>query len=67
MLQDKIENYLTFFIIIIKFYILEKCKIITLKCADCFCDIDECKVSPSPFECHGCILDKCCCWEGFHK
>ena len=38
-----------------------------MKCADCFCDNNECTTSPSPFECHGCILEKCCCWKGFHK
>ena len=38
-----------------------------MKCADCFCDTNECTTSPSPFECYGCILEKCCCWKGFHK
>ena len=26
-------------------------------CADCMCDIEDCKVSQSPFECPNCILD----------
>ncbi len=38
-----------------------------MKCADCFCDIDDCRVSPSPYGCQGCILSKCCCWKSFHK
>ncbi len=41
--------------------------VIALKCADCICDIEECKNSQSPFECHNYILDKCCCWESLHK
>ena len=39
--------------------------VIALKCADCICDIKDCKVSLSPFECPNCILDQCCCWESF--
>jgi len=39
---------------------------ITLKCADCICAIEECKVSQSPFDCPNCILNKCCCWDNFH-
>ena len=34
-------------------------------CADCMCDIEDCKVSQSPFECPSCILNKCCCWKSF--
>ena len=37
-----------------------------MECAECVCDIEDCKVSPSPFECPNCILEKCCCWENFH-
>ena len=66
MLQDNNKYLTSFNFIIIKFYILKICKIINLKCADCFCDIDECKISRSPFECPNCILDKCCCWEDLH-
>ena len=40
--------------------------LLPLKCADCICDIEDCKVSESSFECPNCILDKCCCWENFH-
>ena len=37
-----------------------------MKCADCLCDIEDCKISPSQFECPNRILDKCCCWKSFH-
>jgi hypothetical protein len=71
MLQDKIGHYLLFYFLglsqLINFKSKKNVKIINLKCADCFCDIDECKVSISPFECQDCILDKCCCWESVHK
>ena len=50
----------------ILFYIINILIVITLKCADCMCDIGDCKVSQSPFECPNCILEKCCCWENFH-
>ena len=36
-----------------------------MKCADCICDVNECKISQSPFEYPNCILDRCC-WENFH-
>ena len=47
-------------------YPMKSVFVFTLKCSECICDIEDCKVSQSPFECPNCILDKCCCWENFH-
>ncbi|HET8856085.1 MAG TPA: hypothetical protein VFM28_01025 [Nitrososphaeraceae archaeon] len=37
-----------------------------MKCSECICDIEDCKVSQSPFECPNCVFKKCCCWKNFH-
>ena len=50
----------------LKSYILWDSSCFTLKCADCICDVEDCKVSQSSFECPNCILEKCCCWKNFH-
>ena len=34
-----------------------------VKCADCGCLPEECKISPSAKECPNCSWDECCCWE----
>jgi hypothetical protein len=34
----------------------------TLKCSECICDIEDCRVCQTPFECPNCIFEKCC-WE----
>ncbi|HJU59444.1 MAG TPA: hypothetical protein VJ583_06820 [Nitrososphaeraceae archaeon] len=38
-----------------------------MKCSECICDIEDCRVSQTPFECPNCIFEKCCCWENFHS
>lgn len=60
------ESYFGCTINILNLYIINTPMVIALKCADCICDIKDCKVSISPFECPNCILDQCCCWESFH-
>jgi hypothetical protein len=65
--MKNLQVYTLFFVIKIKkFYIIYPSIVIALKCADCMCNIKDCKLSQSPFECPNCILDKCCCWENFH-
>jgi len=33
-----------------------------VKCADCGCLPEECKISPSAKECPKCSWKECCCW-----
>ncbi len=50
-----------YFAIIIKILYSKKYICITLRCADCMCNIEECTISQSPFEYPNRSLDKCCC------
>ena len=38
-----------------------------VKCADCGCLPEECKISPSAKECPNCSWDECCCWATIVK
>ena len=33
-----------------------------MKCVDCNCTPNECKLSPSSYACPNCTLNECCCW-----
>jgi len=37
--------------------------VMQIKCADCGCAPEECKVSPSAKECPNCTLEECCCYN----
>jgi len=34
-----------------------------MKCADCDCLPEECKISTSAKLCPNCTWDECCCWD----
>src|SRR2546422_10433758 len=40
---------------------------LVIRCADCNCSPDECRVSKSPRDCPNCRLDVCCCWSSARK
>jgi len=33
-----------------------------IKCSDCNCKFNECKISLSAKDCPNCSLQECCCW-----